>query len=81
MYYIPPTPCKCGLLPLAGYVQVMLNVVGTLHQMEEHLDGLQKAAIWDVTGISTKRSHRKGSLKGRNTGFHFSAIKVCKGGI
>ncbi|XP_052791373.1 uncharacterized protein KIAA0825-like [Mya arenaria] len=46
------------------FIRIMLNVVTTLQQIEDHLDGLQKAAIWDVGGISIKKSHRKGSLKG-----------------
>ena len=49
----------------AKYIKVMLNIVTTLHQIEEHMDCLQRAAIWDVGGISTKKSQRKGSLKGK----------------
>jgi len=46
------------------YLKVMLNLVTTLMQIEEHVEGLQRAAIWDLGGISTKKLQRKGSLKG-----------------
>lgn len=48
------------------YLKVMVNIVTTLVQIEEHVDGLQRAAIWDLGGISTKKLQRKGSLKGKN---------------
>lgn len=46
------------------YTEVMLNIVTTLQQIEEHFDCLQKAAIWDFGGMSAKKMQRKGSLKG-----------------
>ncbi|KAH3834366.1 uncharacterized protein KIAA0825-like isoform X2 [Dreissena polymorpha] len=51
------------LIPVK-YIKVILNIVTTLQQIEDHLDGLQRATVWDFGGISTKKSHRKGSLKG-----------------
>ncbi|KAL4228091.1 hypothetical protein ACF0H5_013526 [Mactra antiquata] len=51
------------VIPLK-YTEVMLNIVKTLQLIEEHLDCLQKAAIWDFGGISAKKLQRKGSLKG-----------------
>lgn len=47
------------------YMKVMLNIVTTLQRIEEHMDCLQRAAIWDVGGIALKKSQRKGSLKGK----------------
>lgn len=52
-----------GTIPVK-YLKVMLNIVTTLLMIEEHLDGLQRASIWDLGGISTKKLQRKGSLKG-----------------
>jgi hypothetical protein len=59
------------------YMKVMINIVTTLHQIEEHMDYLQRAAIWDVGGISIKKSHRKGSLKG-NSCTHLVLKFICR---
>lgn len=61
----PKTGIQLPTIP-AKYIKVMLNIATTLQQIEEHLECLQRAAVWDVGGISAKKNQRKGSLKGIN---------------
>lgn len=61
----PETGIQLPTIP-AKYIKVMLNIATTLQQIEEHLECLQRAAVWDVGGISAKKTQRKGSLKGIN---------------
>ena len=46
------------------YLKAILNLLKTILRIEEHVDNLQRASIWDIGGLVTKKSRRKGSLKG-----------------
>ena len=47
------------------YIQAILNIVTTVLQIEEHVESLQKASLWDYGDMGSKKTKRKGSLKGK----------------
>ena len=47
------------------YIRAILNIINTVLQIEEHVENLQKALIWDNGELASKKTKRKGSLKGR----------------
>ncbi|KAK3600467.1 hypothetical protein CHS0354_013026 [Potamilus streckersoni] len=46
------------------YFKSMVNIVVAVLRIEQHWESLQKAVEIDTTGLSVKKSKRKGSLKG-----------------
>ena len=46
------------------YIKAILNIVNTVLQIEEHVENLQKASLWDFGDVGSKKTKRKGSLKG-----------------
>lgn len=49
------------------YIKAILNIINTVLQIEEHVENLQKASLWDFGELGAKKTKRKGSLKGRHT--------------
>ena len=47
------------------YIKAILNIVNTVLQIEEHVENLQKASVWDFGELGSKKTKRKGSLKGK----------------
>lgn len=47
------------------YIESLINVIVSILHIEEHVESLLKCAAWDAVGVSSKKTRRKGSLRGK----------------
>lgn len=43
----------------------LLSIVLALMRLEDHVEGLLRTIVWDITGLPPKKTRRKASLRGK----------------